>query len=104
MIDIPRRAGSSPLCLSYLLQSNCVYFVDFPEVGFVFCFSLATPGRDLVGSCSFNEAETQNLSASRQQNQAVCVGKGKRGRGAKSRPGYDLSSPYMRGSDERFKI
>ena len=50
----------------------------------MFCFSLATPSRDLDGSCSFNEAETQNLSASRQQNQAVCVGKGKRGRGALS--------------------
>ena len=50
----------------------------------MFCFSLAMPSRDLDGSCSFNEAETQNLLASRQQNQAVCVGKGKRGRGALS--------------------
>ena len=55
----------------------------------MFCFSLATPSRDLDGSCSFNEAETQNLLASRQQNQAVCVGKGKRGRGATSTAGHN---------------
>ena len=41
-----------------------------------------------AGGC-LKEAETQNLSASKQQNQAVCVGKGKRGRGARSRPDWE---------------
>ena len=40
-------------------------------------FSVINPEVAFHGQTQLKEAEPQNLSASRQQNQAVCVGKGK---------------------------
>ena len=50
------------------------------QAGLCLDISCSLPG------CSLNEAETQNLSAQKQQNQAVCVGEGKNESSALKRP------------------